>query len=81
MIIIVQVALAVLLFVYSESIREALHKSVDHMFQTAKTDKISRETFSNIEIQVWGTSERAGRVKSCVLIQGVMSAYFIENYI
>ncbi|KAG7306925.1 hypothetical protein JYU34_007034 [Plutella xylostella] len=51
-IIIVQVALAVLLFVYSESIREALHKSVDHMFQTAKTDKISRETFSNIEIQL-----------------------------
>lgn len=51
-IIIVQVALAVLMFVYAESVREALVKSVAKVYEASKTDAASKETFSNIELQV-----------------------------
>lgn len=50
--IIIQVILAVLVFVYVDNINKGIADSVHHLFQESKTDQVIRESFNNIEIQL-----------------------------
>ncbi|XP_022120100.1 CD63 antigen isoform X1 [Pieris rapae] len=51
-IIIVQVALGVLLFAYQQNLKDALVKSVDTLFDKARSDAASKTVFNNLEQQL-----------------------------